>query len=50
MSKTLVDRRQSKTPLTIGERGSKIDRNSVFDCHLSTVGRQMATKTLLLSI
>ena len=22
--------------------GSKIDRNSVFDCHLSPVGRQMA--------
>ena len=27
---------------TIDERGSKIDINSVFDCHLSPVGRQMA--------
>ena len=33
---------QSKTLLTKDERGSKIDRNSVFDCHLSPVGRQMA--------
>ena len=31
-----------KTLSTIVERGSKIDRNSVFDCHLSPVGRQMA--------
>ena len=38
------DRRQSKTLLTINERESKIDRNSVFDCHLSPVGRQMAIK------
>ena len=36
------DRRQTKTLLTIDERGSKINRNSVFDCHLSSVGRQMA--------
>ena len=36
------DRRQSKTLLAIDERGSKIDRNSVFDCQLSPVGRQMA--------
>ena len=35
-------RRQSKTLLTIDERGSKIARNSIFDCHLSRVGRQMA--------
>ena len=35
-------RRQSKTLSTIDERGSNIDRNSVFDCHLSQVGRQMA--------
>ena len=28
--------------LKIDERGSKIARNSVFDCHLSPVGRQMA--------
>ena len=34
-------RRQSKSLLTIDERGSKIARNSVFDCHLSPV-RQMA--------
>ena len=31
------DRRQSKTLLTIDERGLKIARNSVFDCHLSPV-------------
>ena len=37
-------RRQSKMLLTMDERGSKIDRNSVFDCHLSPVGRQMAIK------
>ena len=37
-------RRVSKTLLTIKERGSKIDRNSVFNCHLSPVGRQMATE------
>ena len=36
------DRRQSKTLLTVDERGSKIARYSVFDCHLSPVGRQMA--------
>ena len=35
-------RRKSKTLLTIDERGSKIDRNSVFDCHLLPVWRQMA--------
>ena len=35
------DRRQSKTFLKIDERGSEIARNSVFDCHLSQVGRQM---------
>ena len=34
--------RQSKTLLTIDERGSNIARNSVFDCHLSPVERQMA--------
>ena len=36
------DGRQSKTLLRIDERGSKIARNSVFDCHLSPVRRQMA--------
>ena len=36
------DMRQSKTLLTIGESVSKLARNSVFDCHLSPVGRQMA--------
>ena len=35
-------RRQSKPLSTIDKRGSKIDRNIVFDCHLSPVGRQMA--------
>ena len=35
-------RRQSKTLSTIDERVSKIDSNSVFDCHLSPVWRQMA--------
>ena len=38
------DRRHSKTLLTIDERGSKIARNIVFDCHLSPVRRQMAIK------
>ena len=41
-NKTTSDRRQSKTLLTIDDRGSKIARNSVFLCHLSPVGRQMA--------
>ena len=36
------DRWQSNTLLMIDERGSKIARNSVFDCQLSPVGRQMA--------
>ena len=44
------DRQQSKMPLTINERGSKIARNSVFNCHLLPVGRQMQTKTLFLAI
>ena len=30
--------------LTIDKRGSKISRNSVFDCHLLPVWRQMAIK------
>ena len=38
------DRGQSKTLLTIDEHRSKIARISVFDCHLSPVGRQMAIK------
>ena len=37
-------RRQSKMLLANGESESKIARNSVFDCHLSPVGRQMAIK------
>ena len=41
---TTPDRWQSKTLLTIDERGSKFARNSVFDCHLSPVRRQMAIK------
>ena len=36
------DRWQSKTPLTIDERGSKISRNSIFHCHLSPIGQKMA--------
>ena len=36
-----LDRRQSKTLLTIDKCGSKIVRNSVFECHLSPIGRQM---------
>ena len=44
------DRRQSKTLLTIDEHGSKIARNSVFNCHLLLVGRQMQSKTLVLTI
>ena len=39
-----ADRGQSKTLVTIDERGSKITRNSVFNCHLSPVGWQMAIK------
>ena len=39
-----LGRRQSKTLLTIDERGSNIARNGVFDCHLSPVWRQMAIK------
>ena len=42
MTPSTPDRRQSKTPLTIHERGSKRARNSVFDCHISPGGRQMA--------
>ena len=38
--------RQSKTLLTIDERGSKIARNSVFDGYLSPGGLQMAIKKL----
>ena len=51
------ERWQSKKLLTNDERGSKIARNTVFDCHLSPVGRQMAIENsvsndfdLLLSI
>ena len=32
---------------TIEERRSKIDRNSVFDCHLSPHWRQMAIKNTI---
>ena len=39
-----IDRGQSKMLLTIDKCGSKFARNSVFDCHLSQVGRQMANK------
>ena len=37
-------RRQSKTLLTIDEDESNIAKNSVFDYHLSPVGRKMAIK------
>ena len=37
-------RLQSKTLLTTDGRESKIDRNSVFDCHLLPAWRQMAIK------
>ena len=43
----LLGRRQSITRLTIDERGSKRARNSVFDFHLSPVGRQMAIGNLV---
>ena len=36
------DRRQSKTLLPIDERGLKIDRNSVFDCHFVASQTTMA--------
>ena len=35
-------RGQSKMHLTNDHCGSKITRNSVFDCHLSPIRRQMA--------
>ena len=44
------DRRQSKTPFTMDERGSEIATTSVFDCHLSPVWRLMAIKILFLTI
>ena len=37
-------RRQSKTHFTVDERGLKIARNRVFNCHLSPIGRQMANE------
>ena len=42
VDKNTPGRRQSKTLFIIDERGSKIARNSVFDCHLSPIGRQIA--------
>ena len=36
-------KRQSKTPLN-RQCGSKAARNSVFDCHLSPIGRQKASE------
>ena len=44
MTQTTLVRRQSTTLSTIDKSGSKIDRNSVFDCHWSPVGRPMAIK------
>ena len=43
-SGSTLSRRQLKMPSSIDKRGSKIDRNSVFDCHLSPVWPQMAIK------
>ena len=45
-------RRQSEMLLTINVRGSKISRNSVFDCHLSPVWQRekWQSKTLFLAI
>ena len=42
ISRNTPGRRQSKTLSTIDERGSKVYKNNVFDCHLSPVGHQMA--------
>ena len=39
---SIPDMRQSKTLLTIDERGSGIATTSVFDCQWSPVGRLMA--------
>ena len=39
------DRRQSKGALNNRRTWLKIDRNSVFDCHLSPLGRQMAIES-----
>ena len=44
---TTLDRRQSKILLTINECGSKIARNSVFNCHLSPIGRQIAIENFV---
>ena len=44
------DRWQSKTLSIIDERRSKIDRNNVFNCHLSPVGDKWQSKTLFLLI
>ena len=41
----IPDMRQSKTLLTIDERGSEIATTSVFDCQWSPVGRLMAIET-----
>ena len=40
-------RRQSKMLLTINEYGTKMARNSVFDCYLSSVSQQMAIENSL---
>ena len=39
-----LDRRQSKMLLTIGKGGSRIAKNSVFNCRLLPAGQQMAVK------
>ena len=44
------DRRQSKTLLTIDERGSKIARNKILDCHFRQSGEELQSGTLFLTI
>ena len=41
-----LDRKQSKTFLKIDKCGSKIAKNSVFDCHLSPIRRQILFLTI----
>ena len=42
--------RQSAIENALSEHGSKIDRNSVFDCHLSPLSRQMAIKNSVTNV
>ena len=47
--RTTPGRRESKTLFTIDKHGLKIDRNSVFDCHLSPAGQQMTIENSVLN-